>query len=148
MKKAIVVTALLMTFATWAIAGQDPSQTTDKKSSVQSTVTGCLSRTDNGDYVLTDKSGTRYAVMGDAAKLNDHIGHEVQITGAVATPNAAPSNASATPSEMQTQIDVSRVKHIAESCSTKTKAEKRSRSMSEKPHSEKPMSEKPPIPPL
>jgi hypothetical protein len=79
-------------------------------------VQGCLSGSD-GNYTLTDQSGTSYRLTGDTAKLSEHIGHEVKIAGTKST--AAATGASDTMGKTngaQQAIQVSSVKHISKTC--------------------------------
>ena len=81
----------------WAVAqdttnptSPDPSQTSPTSASSSQTgattasgataVEGCLSGA-SGNYTLTDKNGVAYQLTGDTAKLSEHVGHEVKITG-------------------------------------------------------------------
>ena len=76
--------SLLLTTA-WAVAQYD-SQSSSQSSSDMSktTIEGCLSGSD-GNYSLTDKSGTTYQLTGDTAKLQNHVGHTIQVTGTSAS---------------------------------------------------------------
>ena len=51
-----------------------------RTSAGQMTVEGCLSGS-NGNFTLSDKNGTSYQLTGDTAKLSEHLGHEVKVTG-------------------------------------------------------------------
>jgi hypothetical protein len=83
-------------------------------------VQGCLSGS-SGSYTLSDKNGTTYQLTGDTAKLSEHVGHEVKITG---TPSSGSSTAasggaaSSTAGEAGSQqtLQVSSVKHISKTC--------------------------------
>jgi hypothetical protein len=79
-------------------------------------VQGCLSGSD-GNYTLTDHTGTSYRLTGDTAKLSEHIGHEVKVSGTKST--AAATGASDTMGQTggaQQAIQVTSVKHIAKTC--------------------------------
>jgi hypothetical protein len=79
-------------------------------------VQGCLSGSD-GNYTVTDKTGTSYRLTGDTAKLSEHIGHEVKVSGTKST--AAATGASDTMGQTggaQQSIQVTSVKHIAKTC--------------------------------
>jgi hypothetical protein len=82
------------------------------------TVEGCLNGS-NGSYTLTDKNGNTYQLTGDTAKLSEHVGHEVKITG---TSSGAGSSASGGTtgamggSGSQQSLQVTSVKHISKSC--------------------------------
>ncbi len=82
------------------------------------TVEGCLNGSNNS-YTLTDKNGNTYQLTGDTAKLSEHVGHEVKITG---TASAAGSSANGGTtgamggSGSQQSLQVTSVKHISKSC--------------------------------
>jgi hypothetical protein len=59
----------------------------------ETSVEGCLQGS-NGNFALSDKSGTPYQVSGDTSKLSKHVGHEVQITGSTSASSAASSTSS------------------------------------------------------
>jgi hypothetical protein len=82
----------------------------------QKTVTGCLSEAD-GKYMLTTHKGMTYDLTGDSAKLADHVGHEIRVTGAEA---AASGTASSTMghNESAPTLEVSSFKHISKTCKT------------------------------
>jgi Protein of unknown function (DUF5818) len=75
------------------------------------TVEGCLSGS-NGSFTLTDKNGMAYQLTGDTAKLSEHVGHEVKITG---TSSASGSSASTSSASGQT-LQVTSMKHISKTC--------------------------------
>jgi hypothetical protein len=85
-------------------------------------IQGCLNGSD-GNYTLTDQSGNSYRLTGDTAKLSEHIGHEVKVSGtkssATATGasegNASSSSMGQTGGSQQT-IQVSSVKHVSKTC--------------------------------
>jgi Protein of unknown function (DUF5818) len=134
MKRAIVTVVMVMAAATWAFSQNYPSQTGQSTSSDKTTtIQGCLGRTDGG-FTLTDKSGARFEVS-DTAMLNDHVGHEVQITGTKSEAAAPSSTTGETGNRNEARIDVSSVKHISETCKSKPETQN------------PPMSEKPPLPP-
>src|SRR5215470_13912770 len=88
----------------------------------QMTVEGCLSGS-NGSYTLTDKNGMTYQLTGDTARLSEHVGHEVRITG---TRSSASSNAgdgtasSAAGGAGSEMLQVTSVKHISKTCKSAT----------------------------
>ncbi len=137
--KRILLTTLILLMASWAMAQRnEPSQTSAPSSSGQNTIKGCLNRSD-GSYSLTDKSGNTYQLTGDTAKLSDHVGHEVQITGRSSSDSSTTSAAgSTTPgAASQRTLEVSSMKHISETCSTGA-------SKTKTPEEKPPMTEKPP----
>lgn len=125
------VLMLVVLFSVAVLAQQDPqmrsnpnpqagSKPSDRTESAQ-VIQGCLQG--SGDnYTITDASGTKYQLQGDTSKLTEHVGHEVQVTGAVNT--TATSSSSSSPSgstssaSQQVTIQVQDVKHVASSCKT------------------------------
>ena len=137
MKKAILTTLVMLASATWVFAQQDTTSQSQQTSANQTTVQGCLSRSSNG-FTLTDKSGTTYDLAGDTSKLGDHVGHEVQIKGSNTSAAAPAENPNAVGEKQSTAkqtIDVATIKHISDTCSSKSES------------GAPPMSEKPPVPP-
>jgi len=90
MRNPLLVFALLLGVC-WLVAQSDSSQsqTSPPNTGTATTVQGCL-RSSGGNYTLTDKNGTVYELSGDTAKLSDHVGHELKVTGTgdAASPNA------------------------------------------------------------
>ena len=82
--------------ASQSSSDQMNSTATGANASGQTSVEGCLQGS-NGNFILTDNSGTTYQLQGDTSKLNEHVGHEVRITGT--TSASAGANASASGSE-------------------------------------------------
>ena len=80
------------------------------------TVEGCLSGS-NGNYTLTDKNGMAYQLTGDTAKLSEHVGHEVKITGTSGSSTGSESATGAASSAAGGQtLQVSSLKHISKTC--------------------------------
>lgn len=79
----------------------------------QKTVTGCLSES-SGKYMLTERNGKSYELMGDSSKLAEHVGHEIRVTG---TEAAASGAASSTMGQSESpSLEVSSVHHISKTC--------------------------------
>ena len=101
--------------------GQQSSQTGqmgNSKSSEKQKVEGCLSGTD-GNFTLTDKSGTSYQLQGENSELAKHVGQEVRVEGmASASTSAASSSSEASPSGASSAnaLTVSKVKKVSDSC--------------------------------
>lgn len=122
MRHLLFISVLLLG-TTWAMAqtNQSPSaqtsygqQTTATPANAgHTTVEGCLSSS-GGNYMLTDKSGQVYQLTGDTAKLNEHIGHEMKITGT--TSSAKASGESSGAMGAKETIDVTSFKHISKTC--------------------------------
>jgi len=132
MRKVLLLVSVLLLGACWA-AAQDSTtpnsspasptsassgQTGSAAASGANTVEGCLSGS-SGSFTLTAKDGTSYQLTGDTAKLSDHVGHEVKITG---TSSAASSNAGGTAtgtagaSGSSQTLEVSSVKMVSKTC--------------------------------
>jgi hypothetical protein len=123
MKRIYLATGALLLSATFTpaawMAAQQPAaksapQTSSQnqeqdKAKSETTIQGCLSGA-GGSFSLTDKSGKAYQLEGDAAKLGDHVGHEVQLIG---TQSGSGDSASST----QTTFTVKKLKMLAASCS-------------------------------
>ncbi len=98
---------MLLLGAAWVVAQNYPSQTSPSQTNpdqttptatgAQTTVQGCLSGS-SGNYILTDKNGNTYQLTGDTSKLNEHVGHEVQIKGTASSASASAGTTSGTAS--------------------------------------------------
>lgn len=118
----LLMLSVLLLGSCWAVAQYNSSQTNQTKSSgtgTETTVEGCLSSS-NGTYTLTDKNGASYELTGDSAKLSEHVGHEVKITGTEASPSASAGSAKGSMGETSSSthgaIEVSSLKHISKTC--------------------------------
>jgi ABC-type phosphate transport system substrate-binding protein len=129
MRQLLLLLSVLLLGASWAAAQDNssptnpnsaaPSQTSSATAAGATSVQGCLSGS-SGSYTLTDKNGASYQLTGDTAKLSEHVGHEVKITG---TSNSAAPSAGGTatgttgqPSGNSQTLEVASVKHIAKTC--------------------------------
>ena|SRR5436305_1214912 len=134
MRHVLMLVSILLLGLTWALAqdatqgSTSPSSGTDPMNSGQNSqtsaggetsVTGCLSGS-NGSYTLTDKHGMSYQLTGDTAKLADHVGHEVKITGTSSSSASSPSSGAASGTAGSTgaekTLQVTSVKHISKTC--------------------------------
>jgi hypothetical protein len=74
----------------------------------------------SGNYTLSDKSGNTYQLTGDAAKLSEHVGHEVKVTGTSSSASASGGGTSTgttgQASGNSQTLEVSSVKHISKTC--------------------------------
>jgi hypothetical protein len=100
-------------------ASASSGQTGSTNANGQTTVEGCLSGS-SGNYTLSDKSGNSYQLTGDTAKLSEHVGHEVKVTG---TSSSASANGDGTSTGTTGQasgnsqtLEVSSVKHVSKTC--------------------------------
>jgi hypothetical protein len=114
----LVLLSVLLLGVSWAAAQNYPSEGKSGNSGSQETVQGCLS-SNGGTYTLTAKDGKNFQLTGDTAKLSDHVGHEVKVTGTVSSESASPSSASGQTSAEQLKLEVSSVKHVSKSCGGK-----------------------------
>ena len=120
MRSLFMVLSVLLLGLSWAVAqdtnssaGQNPtspSQSAGAASGSQ-TVEGCLGGS-SGNFTLTDKNGTTYQLTGDTAKLSEHVGHEVKITGSTGSAGSATGSSGSSGQSLQ----VSSVKHVAKTC--------------------------------
>lgn len=129
MKKTLILSFVLLC-AAWAFAQTYPNQTTSPGSSQTSqtstsgqnssgnatTVEGCLNGS-SGNYTLTDSSGKTWQLTGDTSKLNDHVGHKVEITGTTSPSSPESTNPSGSSgSSAQGTLNMTSMKHIASTC--------------------------------
>jgi hypothetical protein len=97
---------------------QTADQATPSNAGGETTVRGCLSNS-NGNFMLTDKSGNTYQLMGDNSKMSEHVGHEVKVTG---TASAAPASGASSSDAMgqsgssSQTLQVTSLKHISKTC--------------------------------
>jgi len=112
----LMLISLLLLGVSWAVA-QSESQASTGKSAGQETVQGCLSNS-GGTYTLTAKDGKTFQLTGDTAKLTEHVGHEIKVTGTMSSAAESSTGAMGKTSAEKT-IEVSSVKHIAKTCEGK-----------------------------
>jgi hypothetical protein len=139
MRQILLLVSILLLGLTWAVA-QDASQTSPSSSQSsasagqtssgetssrrtsaggETTVEGCLSGS-SGSYTLTDKNGNTYQLTGDTAKLSQHVGHEVKITGSssagAGSANSGAAAGAAGAAGSQQTLQVVSVKHVSKTC--------------------------------
>jgi hypothetical protein len=130
MRQIFLLLSILLLGLSWAVAQDSTGSTSSAPSSSgqtsrtgaggQMTVEGCLSGS-NGNFTLTDKNGMSYQLTGDTAKLSEHVGHEIKVTG---TSGSAATGASGSTEPSGTagsagagqSLQVTSVKHVAKSC--------------------------------
>jgi len=132
MRQVFLFLSVLLLGVSWAVAqGTSPTSpsTSSPDSSAQTssqtsaggdtTVEGCLSGS-SGSYTLAAKDGTTYQLTGDTAKLSEHVGHEVKITGtansAASSPSSGAASSSAGSTSSEKSLQVSAVKHVSKTC--------------------------------
>jgi hypothetical protein len=139
--RILVFVGTLLCCATWCVAqntspdtnqpnpqgqtaGAPNTSASTQGSTSAMTVEGCLSGS-GGNYTLKGQSGTDYNLTGATSQLSAHVGHEVQVTGSLAStketgatsgPNNAPT--SATAGSTPVTLNVISVKHVATSCTS------------------------------
>jgi hypothetical protein len=124
-KTLMLALSFLLSTALLQAQEQYPPVGSSATASGQTTVQGCLQGSD-GNYTLTDNSGTTYTLQGDTSKLSAHVGHEVQITGttsgaSAASPSAGagttnPTTGTPTTGAQQSTLTVQNMKHISKTC--------------------------------
>ena len=138
MRQVLLCVSILLLGLTWSVAqtsgstensptGSGSSQSAHAGTSGQmgqstasghTTVEGCLSGS-NGNYTLTDKSGNTYQLTGDNAKLSEHVGHEVKVTGTGSAASASTGGGASGAmggSASEKTLEVTSVKHISKTC--------------------------------
>jgi len=132
MRQVFLFLSVLLLGVSWAVAqGTSPTSpsTSSPDSSAQTssqtsaggdtTVEGCLSGS-SGSYTLAAKDGTTYQLTGDTAKLSEHVGHEVKITGtansAASSPSSGAASSTAGSTSSEKSLQVSSVKHVSKTC--------------------------------
>jgi hypothetical protein len=122
MKRLLLLLSVLLVGTSWMVA-QDSAQSPSSDPAGQSatgatTVQGCLNGA-NGSFTLTDQHGNIYQLAGDTAKLSEHVGHEVKITGtaeSASSPHAGGTETGASANGASRTLQVSSVKHISKTC--------------------------------
>jgi hypothetical protein len=115
---------MLLLSALWATAQYDPQPSaSDQNSMGKTTIQGCLSQS-NGNYTLTDSSGTAYQVTGETAKLQNHVGHTIQVTGTTGSSSdsgsamSKQSGSMSGPSDAQHTLAMTSFKHVTAGCTS------------------------------
>jgi uncharacterized protein (UPF0333 family) len=135
MKKLFLIPAILLLASAWVLAQntqpssqypssapssaqsaaqdaqQSASQAAKDANAAAGNVEGCIGGS-AGSYTLTDSSGKTYQLTGDTSSLADHVGHDVKVSGTMAS--GAASAAGGTPS-----ITVKKVKMVSATCPNK-----------------------------
>lgn len=105
-------------------SSQSSSQSSDTGNGSETTVRGCLSGS-SGNYTLTSDSGTAYQLSGDTSKLSDHVGHEIEVKGTTSPSSSSSSGGTASSSGSSAggtspqTLNMTSMKHIATTCSSK-----------------------------
>ena len=119
MTKIVMLAVALLASIAWLEAQQYPPDTSKQTGSRQ-TIEGCLQGSD-GNFTLTDSSGTTYQLQGDTAKLTEHVGHEVQITGSTSGGAGDSANSASAGATSQPSLNVKSIKHVSKTCKSTNK---------------------------
>ena len=120
MAKIAMLAVVLLASTAWLHAQQYPPDTSTKQTSSTQKVEGCLQGSD-GNFTLTDASGTTYQLQGDTAKLTEHVGHEVQITGSTSGGAGDSANSASAGAASQPSLNVKSIKHVSKTCKSTNK---------------------------
>jgi hypothetical protein len=134
MRKFSLISAILLLASAWVLAQNSTPPTSQYPSSAPSSaqsaaqdaqqtatqaakdatgagnVEGCVGGS-AGSYTLTDSSGKTYQLAGDTSGLADHVGHDVKVSGTMASAAAAAGGAPT--------ITVKKVKMVSATCPNK-----------------------------
>ena len=99
-----------------------PAMSANQSASQKTTVQGCLSQPADGIFMLSDASGNHYQLNDKPSRLNQYVGKEIRVDGfglLFRTSDSFPGALAAGPSGPTQQIDVTRVRKIAERCQSR-----------------------------
>lgn len=95
MTRTSLLVPVALILATAAVGAQTPASSSSTSPSGRYVAIGCLSKQGTGAaarYLVTDPRGekpTTYRVQGDAEQLARHVGHTVEVAGALTPPASA-----------------------------------------------------------
>lgn len=130
MRQIFLLLSVLLLGLSWAVAQDTTSpsnssaagsgQMSRSSAAGETSVQGCLSGS-SGNYTLSDKNGNTYQLTGDTAKLSEHVGHEVKITGTTNSDSSASGASGAAAGTAgsagaERTLQVTSVKHISKTC--------------------------------
>ena len=97
-----------------------PAMSANQSAKQKTTVQGCLAQSREGMFILSDASGRNYQLNDSMSRLSQFVGKEIRVDGfglfnGDAVPGAMSLDLSATQ-----QIDVTRVRKIADKCQTRS----------------------------
>ena len=116
-RKLVMVLSLLLCTG-WLVA-QEGSMSKGQMKSESMKVEGCLQKSAAG-FTLTDTAGKTYDLQGDSAKIGEHVGHEVMVTGTM----GSESGSSMSNSQSESILQVTQLKHISKTCKSEGKMSK------------------------
>jgi hypothetical protein len=118
-KLLMVLSLLLCTGWLMAQEGSMGKGQMGKGDSGQMKVEGCLQKSATG-FTLTDTTGKSYDLQGDSAKISEHVGHEVMVTGTA----GGGSDSSMSNSQAGNVLQVTQLKHVSKTCKSEGKMSK------------------------
>jgi hypothetical protein len=95
--------------------GSNSSMAPQGGAATTTTVSGCLSEA-NGQFTLTDQSGTSYDLTGKTAQLKSHVGHTIRVTGKVASSGQQPGSMSGEQPNAAQSLSVISFRHVSTTC--------------------------------
>jgi lipid-binding SYLF domain-containing protein len=106
--------------------GQSNAEAQRKPMAYSKTVTGCLQKGDEpGEFFITGEDGKNWGLRSSSVKLDQHVGHEVAVTGSAATETRAGENREKREGEVEKasskeeygNLRVTTLKMVSDSCS-------------------------------
>jgi hypothetical protein len=104
-----------------------PAQQNQKPATASKTVTGCLQKGDEpGESLITGEDGKTWELSSKTVKLDEHVGHQVTVTGSVHRESKAQEKAeekkegqveNAAAKEAYGDLRVTALKMVSETCS-------------------------------
>ena len=101
-----------------------PPAMSANQSAQKTTVEGCLSQSVDGIFILSDAAGSSYQLNDGASRLSQFVGKVIRVDGFGlfnSTSESGPGAMSAEPMGPAQQIDVTRVRKIADRCQKRTR---------------------------
>lgn len=123
MRKAYLLSAIVLLASAWLLAQTATNSNSQSDHNMnKTTVQGCLGGSAS-NYTLTDQAGKNFDLRGDTAKLGEHLGQEVRITGSEQKASASSTSTSSTSNSMMPTptIQVSNIEKVSDTCSTTKK---------------------------
>ena len=105
--RTLLAAATVMAFLALSVpsfAQQDKDNDRDRMKANPTSITGCLSKADSGEWTITAENGSKLTVIGKQ-DFDKHANHMEKLTG--------------TPSEDGKSFVVANFEHVADSCQAK-----------------------------
>ena len=106
--------------------GESNAEAKQKPMAYSKTVTGCLQKGDEpGEFFITGEDGKNWGLRSSSVKLDQHVGHEVTVTGSAASETRAEENREKREGEVEKasskeeygDLRVTTLKMVSDSCS-------------------------------